>query len=233
MSELSKVTTVILAGGLGTRLRKVVSDRPKVLAEVQGKPFLCYILDQLVNFGINQVIISAGYLADKIISVIGSKYDSLNLNYSKEVNPLGTAGALRLIHEITDERYCLVMNGDSYIEFDLLSLFNFFRKRKAKIVILTKMVADTSRYGTIQMNEKNEITAFVEKKKIVESGIINAGIYLMKTSTLINIPNKTPCSLEYDFFPRMIDKGMYGYIEEGRFIDIGTPNSYVQAQNFF
>ena len=233
MSDLSQVTAVILAGGLGTRLQKAVSNQPKVMAEVNGKPFLYYVLDQLAEVDIKRVVISTGYMADKIEEVIGFSYKGLKVDYSWEESPLGTGGALKLARQSISTKYCLVMNGDSYTEFDPVSLFRSHKQKNASIVLLAKMVPSTSRFGTIQMNEQNEIIRFMEKGSSTGIGLINTGIYIMKTSTLQKIPNKTPCSLEYDFFPCMIGKGLYSYETDGRFIDIGTPESYFHAEEFF
>jgi NDP-sugar pyrophosphorylase family protein len=233
MSDLSRVTAVILAGGMGTRLRQVVSDRPKVMAEINGKPFLYYVLDQLAEVDIKRVVISTGYMADKIEEVIGFSYKGLKVDYSWEESPLGTGGALKLAGQSISTKYCLVMNGDSYTEFDPVSLFRSHKQKNASIVLLAKMVPGTSRFGTIQMNEQNEIIRFMEKGETTDSRLINAGVYIMKTSALQKIPEKIPCSLEYDFFPFMIGKNIYGYEAEGKFIDIGTPESYSQAEKFF
>ena len=122
MSNFSLVTAVILAGGMGTRLRKVISDRPKVMAEINGKPFLYYLLDQLAYASTERVIISTGYMAESIEDAMGASYKSLHVDYSKEKTPLGTAGALKLAERAIDTEYCLVINGDSYTEFDFISL---------------------------------------------------------------------------------------------------------------
>ena len=233
MSDLSQVTAVILAGGLGTRLQKAVSNQPKVMAEVNGKPFLYYVLDQLAEVDIKRVVISTGYMADKIEKVIGFSYKGLKVDYSWEESPLGTGGALKLAGQSISTKYCLVMNGDSYTEFDPISLFKSCKQKNASIVLLAKIVPGTSRFGTIQMNEQNAIIRFIEKGSCTGIGLINAGIYIMKTSALQKIPNKTPCSLEYDFFPAMIGKNIYGYETKGNFIDIGTPESYAKAESFF
>ena len=233
MSDLFQVTAVILAGGLGTRLRKAVSNQPKVMAEVNGKPFLYYVLDQLAEVDIKRVVISTGYMADKIEEVIGFSYKGLKVDYSWEESPLGTGGALKLAGQSISTKYCLVMNGDSYTEFDPVSLFRSHKQKNASIVLLAKMLSGASRFGTIQMNEQNEIIRFMEKESSTGIGLINAGIYIMKTSTLQKIPNKTPCSLEYDFFPAMIGQNIYGYETKGNFIDIGTVESYAKAETFF
>jgi len=233
MSDFQEVTGVILAGGMGTRLRQVVSDRPKVMAEIKGKPFIAYLLDQLVEAGIGRVIISTGYMANILEDTFGARYNDLYVDYSREETPLGTAGALKLAGQAVDTEQCLVMNGDSYMKFDPLLLLINHKKTDANITIVIKMVEDSSRYGTIQMNEQNEINKFMEKELRTGTGLINTGVYIVKTSALQKIPDKAPCSLEYDFFPAMIGKNIYGYEVEGRFIDIGTPESYAKAEKFF
>ena len=233
MSDLSQITAVILAGGLGTRLQAVVSDRPKVMAEINGKPFIAYLLDQLVVAGIGRVIISTGYMADILEYTFGTRYNDLHIDYSREETPLGTAGALKLAGQAVDTEQCLVMNGDSYTKFDPLLLLMNHKKTDANITIVIKKVEDSSRYGTIQMNEQNEINKFMEKELRTGAGLINTGVYIMKTSALQKIPRKTPYSLEYDFFPAMIGKNIYGFETEGNFIDIGTPESYAKAEAFF
>jgi len=233
MSDLSRITAVILAGGLGTRLRQAVSDRPKVMAEIKGKPFLYYLLDQLADTGIERVIISTGYMADTVEDIMGTSYKSLHVDYSKEKTPLGTAGALKLVEQSLDMDQCLVMNGDSYTEFDPSSLLVSHKQQNANITLLVKAVDDTSRFGTIQMNEHNAILQFMEKGSSTGAGLINAGIYIIKTSALQKIPGKIPYSLEYDFFPDMIGKNIYGFETNGNFIDIGTPESYAKAEEFF
>ena len=233
MSNLSQVTAVILAGGLGTRLRKIVSDRPKVMAEINGKPFLYYLLNQLAEAGIERVVISTGYMSQKIEETIGSSYRSLHIDYSKEEKPLGTAGALKLAGQVDGTNYHLVMNGDSFTEVDLVSLMVVHKKSDANITIIVKAVEDSSRYGKIQINDNNNITGFTEKASCTGRGFINAGVYMMNTSVLLEIPGKLPCSLENDFFPKMLDKGIYGYETKEKFIDIGTPKSFAKAEAFF
>tara|TARA_Y100000310_G_scaffold42192_1_gene39450 strand:+ start:159 stop:881 length:723 start_codon:yes stop_codon:yes gene_type:complete len=233
MSDLSQVTVVILAGGLGTRLREVVPDRPKVMAEINGIPFLYYLLDQLVDASIEKIVISTGYMGHLIEETLGSGYKGLQIEYSKEDYPLGTAGALKLSGQFVETNQCLVMNGDSYTEFDPYSLFMFHKQKNANMTLLVKNVDNASRFGTTEMNEENEIVQFNEKDYTRDNGIINAGVYIMETSVFKEIPSKIPCSLEYDFFPSMIGQGIYGYKTEGRFIDIGTPESYVKAEKFF
>ena len=233
MSDLSHVSAVVLAGGLGTRLRKVVPDRPKVMVEINGQPFVYYLLDQLAEAEIAQVIISTGYKAELIEEIIGSSYKGMQINYSREESPLGTGGALKLAGQTVDTKWCLVMNGDSYMKVDPILLLMNHKKLDASITIVIKKIEDCSRYGAIEMNEGHEIVQFREKGSAGGPGLMNAGVYLVEMDILEKIPDKTPCSLEYDFFPTIIGKGIYGYEAEGKFIDIGTPESYAKAETFF
>ena len=233
MSDFTKVTAVILAGGIGTRLQNIVSDRPKVMAEINCKPFITYLLDQLAETDSEQVIISTGYMAKKIEEFIGPVYKSLQVNYSREEKPYGTGGALKLAGQAIGTKYCIVMNGDSYTKFNFVSLLMNHINSEANITIVVKKIEDPSRYGSIQMDDKNNIIEFTEKNKTMSQGLINTGVYFMNTSVLREISGNIPCSLEYDFFPCMIGKGLYGFETDGRFIDIGTPESYSQAEKFF
>ena len=233
MSDLANITAVILAGGLGTRLRGVVLDRPKVMAEINGRPFLSYLLDQLTEAGIARVVLCTGHMAAYIEEHIGSKHKGLLVDYSREETQLGTGGALKLTDHMLNTKYCLVMNGDSYAELDPVSLLATHEELGAKITIVVKAVVDSTRYGIVWMDEDNTIRAFSEKSGATEGGLINAGIYLINSPELQEIPDDKPCSLEYDFLPRMTGKGLYGCEISGRFIDIGTPKSYVLAEKFF
>ena len=218
---------------MGTRLRQVVSDRPKVMAEINGKPFLYYLFDQLVDASIGRVVVNTGYMAHVIEETIGFSYKGLQVDYSWEETPLGTAGALKLVEQSLGMDQCLVMNGDSYTEFDPSSLLISHKQQNANITLLVKAVDDTSRFGTIQMNKQNKIIKFMEKGSDKRPGLINAGVYMVNTSIIQKISKKAPCSLEYDFFPKMVGRGICGYETKGKFIDIGTPESYSEAEFFF
>jgi D-glycero-alpha-D-manno-heptose 1-phosphate guanylyltransferase len=155
------------------------------------------------------------------------------VDYSLEGTPLGTGEALKLASHMVDTKYCLAMNGDSYAEFDPVSLLTAHEKLSAKITLVVKPVVDSSRYGTVRMGEDNTIKAFTEKSGATEGGIINAGIYLINTTELQEIPDEKPCSLENNFFPRTTGKGLYSCEISGSFIDIGTPKSYGLAKKIF
>ena len=231
--DIDELSGVILAGGKGTRLRSVVSDRPKVLAEIQGRPFLTYLLDQLISARITRVVLCTGFMADDVYKKIGETYRTLRVVHSKETVPLGTAGALRNALTHLRSKALLVMNGDSFIDIDLNVYLKWFYGRDRQTSLLLTKVEDTSRYGRITINEDDSIRSFEEKGNYAGEGLINAGIYILKEGLLKSIPPNTFHSLEREFFPQMIGSGIYGYTFNGRFIDIGTPESYLDAEIFF
>jgi D-glycero-alpha-D-manno-heptose 1-phosphate guanylyltransferase len=231
--NIANITAVILAGGFGTRLRPVVSDRPKVLAEVSGKPFLTHLLNQISSAGIRKVVFCTGYMAEQIRGCFGDTYGQLHILYSKEDEPLGTGGALRLALPYFSSDVVLVMNGDSYVEADLRSYVNWFFQKDCQAALLLARVPDTSCYGSITINGDENITAFDEKGAGSDAVWINAGVYLMRKSLIASMPSGQPYSLEYELFPSMVGKKLYGFCSEGRFIDIGTPESYALTDEFF
>lgn len=233
MARLSDITAVILVGGLGTRLRPVLSDRPKILAEVLGCPFLTYLLDQLSHAGALDVVLCTGYMGDMVQEVYGDTYRSLHLLYSQEDEPLGTGGALRLALPLLKSDHVLVMNGDSYIHADLSSYVNWFFQIDRRASLLLTRVPDTGRYGMVKVKKDESILAFEEKGMARGAGWINAGVYLMETSLLTSISSEKTFSLEREVFPSLVGNGLFGYRSKGRFIDIGTPESYATAENFF
>ena len=233
MSNHSDITVAILAGGLGKRLRSKVSGRPKVLAEVTNHPFLEYLLNQINNAGFKKVVICTGYLGHQVQKQFGNRYKNLSLSYSEEELQLGTAGAVRYALPYLKSRYIMVMNGDSYVDADLKKFWQFYKEKRADAVILLTEVLDTSRYGRVEIGKLDEILEFQEKKENTGKGFINAGIYLLKRELIKQIPKGRVVSLEKEIFPYWIRKRFFGFRNKGKFIDIGTPQSYYQAENFF
>lgn len=232
MPGFSNITTVILAGGLGTRLHRSMFDRPKVLAEVLGRPFLTFILDQLVLVGVRDVVLCTGYMADMVQERLGEVYKSLFITYSTERKPLGTGGALRLALLKIKSDTVMVMNGDSYIDVDLNAYLEWFFEKDLTAALMLTKVFDTSRYGRVISTRDGRIKSFEEKGGNARRGWINAGIYLLKKQLVESIPSCKAYSLEREFFPGLIGKGLYGYRCKGRFLDIGTPDSYCRAGVF-
>ena len=233
MQDLASVTAAILAGGLGTRLRSVVADRPKVLAEIRGRPFLAHLLDQLAAAGVRYVVLCTGYLGEQVQSLFGDSYGNLRLVYSQELSPLGTAGALRLALPLLKSDSVLVMNGDSFCEADLRTFWAWHCARGADATLLLTQMPKTKRYGRVHVDAEGVVLSFDEKGDKRGTGWINAGIYLLNHRLLLTIPANRAVSLEREMFPAWIGRGLYGYRSEGRFLDIGTPKAYDVAERFF
>ena len=229
------ITAVVLCGGLGTRLREVLPNKPKILAEINGVPFVYYLLRKIEKTGCRKVILCTGYLAEQVENILGNKYRELTIVYSKESNPIGTGGALRNAKQLIATNYALVMNGDSFVECDFRDYYNWHIKVGAKLSMIVKEISDTSRYGSLSLSAESRITEFQEKicnyKR--EGKFINVGVYLMDHRILEKIPRKLPISLEKEVFPKLLSDSVFGYRIDGRFIDIGTPQSLAEAQEYF
>lgn len=221
---------VILAGGLGTRVKNITEDKiPKVMLPIKGKPFLLYILDYLKTQNIKSVILCVGFKKEIIEDYFedGRKY-GLNLIYSKEENPLGTAGALKNAERFISGNRFLLLNGDTLFKVDLNELLQFHSFKKAKITVALKYLENTYRYGRVELNSDNAITKFIEKS-IHKKGIVNGGVYVIEKDAL-GLIKEFPSSFEKDILPMLINIGLYGKVFENYFIDIGIPDDYKKAR---
>lgn len=225
------VKAVLLAGGLGTRLRSVVPSAPKVLAPVGKGAFLGLLVEQLRSQGIRRLVMCTGYLAGQVEDEFGDGSAlGIAIEYSKEEQPLGTAGAVRRAeHYLRDVPDFFVMNGDSFLEIDFRNLMDFHRSRDAMATLAVLRVQDTSRYGTVHVDAVSRVKGFAEKTGSDLPGLVNGGVYVFKHSVLQYIP-EYPASLERDVFPALLDHGVYAQEQHGMFIDIGTPADYARAQ---
>lgn len=233
MGPFVNITPIVLAGGKGTRLRSVVADRPKPLALVAGKPFVTYLLEQLVSVGFEKVVIASGYLGEQFDSRFGGNYKNLAIEYSQEPFSLGTAGALRyaLPHVATSR--LLVLNGDSFCDIDLAALVTYHEQVHACITLTAVQVPDSGRYGNIRMHPDGKVAAFVEKGAQAGPGYINAGVYLLDRSIIETLESGVACSLEHEVLPTFCNDAMYAFKTAGAFIDIGIPEDYERAQQLF
>ncbi|PWU20459.1 MAG: hypothetical protein C5B50_03890 [Verrucomicrobia bacterium] len=324
-NNLTPLTAAILCGGLGTRLKSVAGDLPKVLMAVAGKPFAHYLLQQLSEAGIAKSVLCTGFGAEKVSSLLGASFQNsrgravrapMRLEYSRETGPLGTGGALRLALPLLDSEWVLVLNGDSYAEVDLgnFGLWHQRNRAMASIVVCpepqsfvakgtantkvvsplprlleaeglfhtspgqrpgsprqktisstesaihrraTRVKSPVSQYGKILTNEKGEVLSFLEKpqartadslstrKPLGESKtrigtrartklrLVNAGIYLLSKTIIEQIPADRPVSLEREVLPGLVGKRFFCYTKCRCFLDIGTPESYASAEQFF
>lgn len=224
---------LILAGGLGTRLRAVVPDQQKVLARVGTRPFITYVLDQLADAGIQTAVLCTGHLAGQLEESLGDQYRSIRLTYSREQSPLGTAGAIRLALPFVGPAGAFVLNGDSHCHVDLAALVACHLQHSAAGTIALAHMEDTSRFGRVDLAPDDAIANFEEKAAMSGPGWVNAGIYLLNREIIGSIPEDTPASLERDVFPKLIGHGLYGYRSTGQLWDIGVPDEYARAQSEF
>jgi D-glycero-alpha-D-manno-heptose 1-phosphate guanylyltransferase len=231
---MNGLTAAILAGGLGTRLRSVVADRPKVLAEVAGRPFLAHLLEQLAAAGVCETVLLVGYGADQVCDTFGTRFGEMRLMYSVEHTPLGTAGALRNALNQFARQDVLLLNGDSFCDVNLGALVQAHRNwRDAEVSLSLARVDNASRFGRVRVGRDRRVLRFEEKIPVATGGWINAGVYLMRREVVEGIPAGVPSSLERDVFPHLVGQGKVRGFRGGRFIDIGVPDSYARADAFF
>lgn len=227
--ETKEVDVVLLSGGLGKRLRSVISDRPKSMALISGRPFLDIIIDYVVGFGFRRIILAIGYMADIIKQAYENRGQSYEIIFSEEKELLGTAGALKNAESLINSPVFLVMNGDSFCKFDLNDFLNFHFSKNAMVSIALASGQGTQDVGVVRIDKTGRITEFSEKKeKVNEQALVNAGIYLFNYKVLTLIPKYNYFSLEKDLFP--ILNRCYGYITNNTLIDIGTPEGYQRGK---
>lgn len=228
--NLINVNGAILAGGLGTRLRSVVPDYPKVLAPIGGRACVTYLLDQMAEAGIREVCLLTGYRAGQVEATLGLKYRGLNLRYSVETAPLGTAGALRAALNQFVSEHVLVMNGDSYCNVNLHEFAKVHQCQAAEVSLVLTFRSDTRQHGRAEVDESGRVVEFQEKGAVDGPGWVNAGIYLLGRGVIPDIPLDRPVSLEREMLPVWARANrVHGYRCSSSFLDIGTPESYAIA----
>jgi NDP-sugar pyrophosphorylase family protein len=231
---------LILAGGLGKRLRSVVKDRPKAMALIAGRPFLEYQIGFIKAQGIDHIVLCVGYLKEKIQRYFNHGQSwGVTISYAVEDNLLGTAGAIKNAEQYIRSRF-VVMNGDSYFNIDLKEFVKFHEQKKSENdhlmgSIALVEVADRRNFGSVALDSNLNIVAFEEKSNRQKSpGLINAGIYLLEPDVLKRIPFSENVSLEKKIFPSLLQKGfcLAGYQADGFFVDIGTSDGFFRFQEF-
>lgn len=218
---------IVLAGGLGTRLRSVVSDLPKPMAPIGEKPFLEYILKYLKNNGITKAILSVGYKWETIKEYFGDKFENIELIYSVEDDPLGTGGAIKKAMNHVDSDQVYIINGDTFFDVDLR---NFVLHHESKLMLSLKNMQNFDRYGCVESDENNFVTTFTEKG-FRESGNINGGIYLASKDIFDNYSLDEKFSFEEFMQNEFKDLKISVKVFENYFIDIGIPEDYEKAQH--
>jgi NDP-sugar pyrophosphorylase family protein len=203
------------------------------MALVAGRPFITHLLDQLAVSGISRAVLCTGYLADIVRNELGDAFQGLQLFYSVEESPLGTGGALRHAADLLCGDTVLVLNGDSYCHCSIGEFSAGWAASGARAGMALVRVDDVSRFGAVLTDDSSRIESFVEKGGKAGPGWINAGLYLLPTDLIRGIETGRPVSLEQEVIPRLVADGLFGYHCPGPFIDIGIPEEFERAQQFF
>ena len=228
-TDLKDIDVIILCGGLGTRLRPAVSDRPKALAKIDDKTFLDILIGDMLKHGFKNIILCVGHLKEQIKDHFNYEKD-YSIEYSEEEYPLGTGGALKNARSLIKSNTFMVMNGDSICNVDFKNFFDFHIDRKATLSMVLTRSPDTLDYGNVALDESHRIISFEEKIDNNKESLINAGVYMMQKEIFTSMSDEIVFSMEYDLFPKLInDYKCYGYIIENELIDIGTPERYKKA----
>jgi mannose-1-phosphate guanylyltransferase len=227
-----KLQALILAGGEGTRLRPLTSSVPKPVVPLAGRPFISYMIEWLRGHGVDEVILSCGFMADGVRAVLGDgDRVGVRLHYVEEPRPLGTGGALKLAEDLLQDRF-LMLNGDQLTDIDLTAQLRQHERTGARATIALIAVEDPSAYGLVRQRGDLTVSDFLEKPNAdeIDTNLVNAGVYVLDRSVLGEMaPAGTRFSIERDVFPQLVDQGLYGYEASGYWMDIGTPRRYLQA----
>jgi mannose-1-phosphate guanylyltransferase len=224
------VQALILAGGAGTRLRPLTYTVAKPVLPLVGRPHIAYVIDWLARHGVDDVIVSCGHLADGMRSALQELELGVQIRFAEEPDARGTAGAIRFADDMLAEQF-FVLNGDVLCDLDLTALIAQHTDTGARGTLALYPVADPTGYGLVHRRDDGEITEFLEKPEPdqIDTDEINAGAYLLERSVLDEIPPDKEVSIEREVFPRLIGNGLYGIRLEGYWIDIGTPDRFLEA----
>lgn len=225
---------VILAGGLGTRLRSIVSDVPKCMAPVDGRPFLEWVLRWIEPFSPGKIILSLGYLSDVVTEWVNTtmKDYPIPIEWVVEDTPLGTGGGIKLALSKVTADECVILNGDTFFDVDLNALCSFREKTGAALAVALKPMERFDRYGSVTLDTHSRITSFNEKR-YCDKGLINGGVYCIDSACGLLNDKPEKFSFEKEVLEPQAAKGnLSGFISDGSFIDIGIPQDYSLAQTF-
>ncbi len=226
----NNMQALILAGGEGKRLKKIIKDRLKPMALIREKPFLEYLIRFLIKNGITEIILSVGYKAEQIIEYFSNgKRLGINIEYAIEKEKLGTGGGLKNAESFIYTDPFWVLNGDSISDIPLNKMYCYYININADFLIALKCNKDTERFGSVEVDDNGKVINFLEKSGCINNNYINVGTYLFNKNIFQHIELNKEQSLEYNVFPRLIGKRFFGYIGEFKFIDIGTPESYFKV----
>ncbi len=220
---------IVLAGGLGTRLREAVPDLPKCMAPVAGRPFIDHVIGHFQDAGIHRFVFALGYMHDIILDHLATVWQGLEYDYSIEAEPLGTGGAILLAAKKIHSDFFTVLNGDTLFKIDIAQQIALHKNKSAFITIAVKPLVDFDRYGTVVVNKEGQIVAFEEKKKC-GNGLINGGVYVINKIQLLNMGLPKKHSFEKEVLEAYCSDGkIFARVFDDYFIDIGVPEDYSKA----
>jgi mannose-1-phosphate guanylyltransferase len=228
------VQALVLAGGEGTRLRPLTNTVPKPVLPLVNRPFLTYMIEWLAAHGFTEVVMSCMFMAGDIRRVLGDReWKGTRLHYVEEPEPRGTAGAVKFAETVLDERFA-VLNGDILTDFDVSALWRAHGELGGRATITLMEVDDPSAYGLVLRDADDAVTDFIEKPDHAPPGgaFVNAGAYVLEHDVLDLMPNDRPVSFEREVFPSLVGDGLYGFPTEGYWLDIGTPERYLEATRY-
>jgi len=225
---------IILAGGFGTRLQKVVQDTPKPMALINDRPFLEYQINYLKNYGVEHVILSVGYLSEQIIEHFKDSFNGVEIEYAIENTPLGTGGGIKLAFNKLKTREAIVVNGDTIFDINIKDFYTKHKEKESNFSLALRNVPEVKRYGNVLTDDNSRILKFAEKGMFSGRGIINGGTYIINTNFFNEVPLPEKFSLETDVFERYCSSySFFGFQFEDYFLDIGIPEDYKKAQDEF
>jgi D-glycero-alpha-D-manno-heptose 1-phosphate guanylyltransferase len=225
---------IILAGGMGSRLKTVVTDRPKPMALINNKPFLYYLLSNLKKEGFQHIILAVGFKHKIISNYFGNSFKQMRISYAIEEKPLGTGGGILNALKYAHEKRTFILNGDTFFPVSFDDMEKTINEKNSDLVIALREITDVSRYGTISVNNQNRVVKFTEKIDTKKPGLINGGIYLLNNNSFLELSFPEKFSFEEDFLmANHTQKQFYGIPFNNYFLDIGIPEAYQQAQTDF
>lgn len=233
MTDLSKIDVVVLCGGLGKRLRTSIGESQKTLARIEEKPFLELLLGEFARQGFRRAILCSGYKSEEVETFVKNTRLNLKMEISCESEPLGTGGAIKNAKPLVQSNPFVALNGDCFCPLDYREFVQFHQKHKAVASIALTTVQDSRDYGSIIVDQANQILSFQEKIETASVSVINTGVYCFEKDIFDLMPSENKFSIEKDFFPRLVGKKFYGYPTQVDFFDIGTPERLSQAKDYF
>lgn len=225
---------IILAGGLGTRIRGSIGEIPKPMADINGNPFLEYLLNYLLRQGIEKVILSVGYKYEIIQSYFLNSYKEIKIIYSVEEEPLGTGGAIKKSLNYSESEDVFILNGDTLFLLNLKNFYIFHKQKESVLSIALKPISEGNRYGSVEIDKESKIRSFKEKVNKKNEVLINGGVYLLNRDFFNSLKLPEKFSFEKDFLEKYFtDYPFYGFVTDSYFIDIGIPEDYKRAKYEF